>query len=78
MREVYLPDHPDAEGERRCCICGEGTMIPFVGDNIYGDVRVRNVHGWYCLDCGEELLTSDEAKLIEDALKEVDIHERLS
>lgn len=77
-RSVRLPDHPDAEGERKCHMCGEGIMIPFEGDSTYGHVRVCNIHGWHCMECGEDLLTSDEVKLIEEALKEGDIYEKLS
>lgn len=69
-KEVVLPDHPAMEGTRICHVCG-GEMIPYTGAHIYGDVKVSNVHGWYCFNCAEGVLSHSEVGLIESALWEV-------
>lgn len=69
-RTVYLPKHPETTGSHPCPNCGY-MIIPYEGDNIYGDVRVCNIHGWTCLECDFDEIPSHVAKLIEETLEGV-------
>lgn len=72
--EIKLPRPPiDDMKPRKCYRCG-GRMLHGITTGTHTHegctYRIRCMQVWSCLDCGELLLTSEEAKRVEQAIDE--------
>lgn len=71
---VSLPLHDIPEREFYCYRC-EGKMDLCTASIVYKykgqKVRVSNIRMYRCRECRENVYSSDEAKMIEDAIKSV-------
>lgn len=71
-KEITLPDHEDMKGTRICPTC-EGMMVPCTDSSMFSlktaEVTISGIKAYKCEKCSEVVYTSDEAKLIEGALK---------
>lgn len=72
MKQIILPAHPDMVGTRICPHC-DGYMKPCTTSMTYqlkeGEFHLCNIKAFRCTACGEEVFTTAEARLIEEALR---------
>lgn len=72
MKQIILPDHPDMVGTRICYRCN-GHMKPCTTSNTYhltqGQLHVCNIKAFRCVECGEEIYSGAEGKMIEGVLR---------
>lgn len=67
MNEIVLPIILDKLPLITSCEKCGGEMHRYLGSRFRENVRIRRIVGWKCFKCGEDIISAQSLKAIEEA-----------